>query len=88
MRTNVEGFNLEVTAEDGRPHVRVSLRDGQTVMDTSAVSATGLERLQRVFREAAWQAVRELEHYYATQAYKETGRAGHMGDGHGTVRRV
>ena len=47
-----------------------------------------LERLQRVFRDAAWQAVRELEHYYATQAYKETGRAVHMGDGHGTVRRV
>lgn len=71
MKTQVEGFALEVVVEDGRPHVRINHPSGQTLVDTSAVSVTGLERLQRVFGVAARQAGLALEGYYTKMAHEE-----------------
>lgn len=64
MISHSNGFKLEVTAADGKPHVRVSFRDGEVIIDTNRVSVTGLEKLPAVFETAAAMALRELEDYW------------------------
>ena len=64
MKAVVEGFNLEVTVKDFQPQIRVALADGQEVVNTNAVSATGLARLSKVFEVAAVQAAQELGRAY------------------------
>jgi hypothetical protein len=63
MVTYENGFKLEVTVSDGMPHVRVSCEDGTVVVNTKAVSVTGLENLSGVFERAALIAFREYESF-------------------------
>jgi hypothetical protein len=71
MVTYVNEFKLEVTTTALIPHVRVSLKNGTVVVDTKAVSVTGLERLSEVFEEAASTALQQLEYQYRLRSLGE-----------------
>lgn len=60
MTTHVAGFELDITTNDLIPRVRVTL-GGEVVVDTTAVSITGLENLAEVFKRAAMIARQQLE---------------------------
>ena len=62
MVSHINGFKLEVTIDDGLPHVRISFGDGTVVLDTDRLSVSGLEKLPEVFAAAASIAARELDH--------------------------
>jgi hypothetical protein len=62
--TSIGDFKLEVEAQDGVPHVRVSFANGEVVLETNRVSVTGLQKMPDVFEAAASMAFDELEHYY------------------------
>jgi len=70
MMSKLHGFELEVTVTDYTPRVRVSNAfSGELVVDTDALSVTGIERMAAVFARAARMAYNELEFY--TQAEHE-----------------
>lgn len=70
MLNKVEGFEVEVTVKDAIPHVRISFADGQPVLDTDALSITGMERMGAVFARAARIAYNELEMYWQLEHQK------------------
>jgi len=68
--SKVQGFEVEVTIAEYTPRVRVSNAfSGELVVDTDALSVTGIERMAAVFARAARMAYNELEFY--TQAEHE-----------------
>ena len=65
MRSRVQGFEMEVTVDDGKPHLRVSFRSsGEMVLDTNALSIKGMENMAIVFTRAAKMAYTELDAYW------------------------
>lgn len=58
---NVNGFEWQVTRDGDLSHDRVSLKDGTVIVNTSAVSATGLRNLSSVFERESALAFRQLE---------------------------
>jgi hypothetical protein len=64
---NVRGFEVEVTVKDAIPHVRISFADGRQVMETDALSVTGMENMSAVFARAARMAYDGLEIYWQQQ---------------------
>jgi hypothetical protein len=63
MVNHVNGFKLEVTVEDGLPHVVIALKNGTVVMDTKDVSVFGLQNLSAVLKSASSMALRGFEDY-------------------------
>jgi deoxyhypusine synthase len=67
MTTEVNGFTLEVTLKDGTPTVRIKHRNGNLVLETSALSIEGMRRIGDVFTRAAAITYEQLDHYYYQQ---------------------
>lgn len=67
MVSRVNGFKLEVTAEDGGPVVRIGFSEGEPFLVMDRVSLTGLQKMPEVFERAAKLAFREMEAYYQRQ---------------------
>jgi hypothetical protein len=68
MKSNVQGFEVEVTVKDAFPHVRVSnAKSGELVVDTEALSVKGMENMALAFSSAARMAYNELDRYWAIQ---------------------
>lgn len=67
MLNKLEGFEVEVKVKDALPHVSVRFADGRPVLETSALSITGLERMAAVFTRAAQMAYNEFEVYWQLQ---------------------
>jgi hypothetical protein len=59
-KTTINGFQLEVSTNDRRSRVRVSLQDGKVVVDTDLLSVKGLGNLADVFTTAAKIAARGM----------------------------
>jgi len=62
MRVN--GFELEVWEDGGKPHVRISFPDGREILTVNTLSVTGLQNIAPVFEAASRLAVQELEDYW------------------------
>lgn len=63
-KLRIEGFDLDVAIEDGRPRVRVCLANGECVIDTARVSVQGLERMSDVFTAASRMARRGMDRWW------------------------
>jgi hypothetical protein len=72
MLNKVEGFEVEVTAKEGKPHVSIRFRDGKPLFETDALSIIGLEHMATVFARASRMAFNELEIYWQLQHEKLT----------------
>jgi hypothetical protein len=65
VHSKIQGFEVTVTAEDGRTHLRVSFgTSGELILDTKALSIRGLENMATVFERAAKMAYTELDYYW------------------------
>ena len=67
MSEKVNGFELDVTVANGVARVRVCLGE-QSILETDALSCTGMEKLAGVLQRAAKIAAEGLDRYwYAKQ---------------------
>ena len=65
MHSKVQGFEVVVTVTEGRPHLKVSFgSSGEAVLDTDALSITGMENMATALTRAAKMAYTELDDYW------------------------
>ncbi len=65
MHSKVQGFEVDVTVNEGRPRLQVAFgTSGESILDTDAPSIRGMENLAAVLTHAAKMASPELDDYW------------------------
>ena len=80
MLNKVEGFEVEVVVTDGIPHVSIRFANGKPVLETAALSVTGLEHMAAVLFQP-WTILfdaigqRECQHEAIQSGHMKSGSA-------------